>query len=47
MLEMRTFNITTTCIKEEHYMVDITKKLAKIERLIEKGSYFTINRARI
>ena len=43
---MKKFNITTTCIKEEHYMVDISKKLEKIKKLIDEGMYFTINRAR-
>ncbi|HBY20874.1 MAG: hypothetical protein A2Y24_07215 [Clostridiales bacterium GWE2_32_10] len=43
---MKEFNTTTTCIKEEHYMVDTRKKLAKIEQMIAKGMYFTINRAR-
>ncbi|HBY20532.1 MAG: hypothetical protein A2Y24_07985 [Clostridiales bacterium GWE2_32_10] len=43
---MKKFNITTTCIKEEHYMVDTSKKLAKIEQMIAGGMYFTINRAR-
>lgn len=40
------FNITTTCIIEDHYMVDISKKLEKIEEKIDHGLYFTINRAR-
>ena len=43
---MKRFNITTTCIKEEHYMVDISGKLEKIVNLIDMGKYFTINRAR-
>ncbi|HAN09554.1 MAG TPA: AAA family ATPase [Clostridiales bacterium] len=43
---MKKFNITTTCIKEQHYMVDARKKLAKIEKMIDEGLYFTINRAR-
>jgi hypothetical protein len=43
---MKEFNITTTCIKEQHYMVDISNKLEKINNLIDKGKYFTINRAR-
>ncbi|HBY21676.1 MAG TPA: AAA family ATPase [Clostridiales bacterium] len=43
---MKEFNITTTCIEEEHYMVDISKNIEKIKQLIEKGKYFTINRAR-
>ena len=44
---MKEFNITTTCIPEKHYMVDTSKKLDKIiKMLIEKDKYFTINRAR-
>jgi DNA-binding transcriptional MerR regulator len=43
---MKEFNITTTCIKEEHYMVDISDKLKKIKQLIDKNKYFTINKAR-
>lgn len=40
------FNVTGTCIPEMHYMVDISGKLDSIRKLIEKGSYFTINRPR-
>lgn len=42
----REFNVTGTCIPEMHYMVDISGKLDSITKLIEKGSYFTINRPR-
>ncbi|BAH06866.1 hypothetical protein CKR_1815 [Clostridium kluyveri NBRC 12016] len=40
------FNVTGTCIPEMHYMVDISNKLDKVFRLIEKGKYFVINRPR-
>lgn len=40
------FNVTGTCIPEQHYMADTKEKLDKIIRLIEQDSYFTINRAR-
>ena len=40
------FNVTGTCIQEQHYMADTKEKLDKIIRLIEQDSYFTINRAR-
>ncbi len=40
------FNITGLCIKEKHYMVDISGKIEKISELVEKEQYFTINRAR-
>ena len=41
------FNITGPCIPELHYMVDTSKKIKRIvQEYIEKGCYFTINRAR-
>lgn len=40
------FNVTGTCIPDEHYMVDTSLKLEQIISLIHKGKYFTINRAR-
>ncbi len=43
---MRKFNTTGICVKEENFMVDISKKLEKIEELIEAKEYFTINRPR-
>lgn len=43
---MRRFNVTTTCVKNLHYMADIRKKMDKIIDMIEKGYYFTINRGR-
>lgn len=43
---MREFNDRGTCIPKLHYMVDIIGKLEEILPLIEKGSYFTINRPR-
>jgi len=43
---LKEFNVTGTCIPEMHYMVDISGKLDSIIKLIEKGSYFTINRPR-
>ncbi|WP_035571189.1 AAA-like domain-containing protein [Halonatronum saccharophilum] len=43
---MKKFNITGTCIPKEHYTVDISNKLDQIEKLVEEGSYFTINRPR-
>ena len=46
ILLSREFNVTGTCIPEMHYMVDISGKLDSIIKLIEKGSYFTINRPR-
>jgi len=43
---MREFNVTGLCVPEKHYMVDISDKLAKIKVMVDKGDYFTINRAR-
>ncbi len=43
---MRRFNITGICYPDEHYMVDISDRLSKIESLVEIGQYITINRGR-
>ena len=43
---MREFNVTGVCIPESHYMVDISGKLAQIRAMVDRGDYFTINRAR-
>jgi len=43
---VREFNIAGNCVPEMHYMVDISKKLEQIIKLIDGGKYFTINRAR-
>ena len=43
---MKDFNITGVCVPGLHYMVDIGGKLAEIVKLVEKGYYFVINRAR-
>ena len=43
---MKEFNTTGVCIPEKHYMVDISDKLAEIEKMVKKGNYFTINRPR-
>ncbi len=40
------FNITGLCIKDKHYMVDITNKINQIVPMVERGDYFTINRPR-
>ena len=46
MTNMRKFNVTGLCTLEEDYMVDISGKIEQIKQLIDKRSYFTINRAR-
>ena len=43
---MRRFNVTGLCVPEEDYMVDIGGKIGQIKKLIDDGSYLTINRAR-
>jgi len=43
---MREFNVTGICIPGKHYMVDISNKVNQIAAMVEKGQYFTINRAR-
>lgn len=40
------FNVTADCRPEEHYMVNLDKRLAQIKELVDRGAYFTINRAR-
>ena len=43
---MKRFNVTGLCVKEKHYMADISEKIDKIVKLVGDGQYFTINRAR-
>lgn len=40
------FNITADCKPDLHYMVDITSRLRLIKSYVDRGEYFTINRAR-
>ena len=40
------FNITGLCFPDQHYMADVSKKLAKTIDMIEFGDYFIINRPR-
>lgn len=40
------FNITGLCFPEEHYMADVSKKLAQTFLMVEEGDYFVINRPR-
>lgn len=42
----RRFNTAGVCYPEEHYMVNMEKRLQEIETLVDRGEYFTINRAR-
>jgi len=45
-MKSKEFNVTGLCVPSKHYMVDISGKLAKIMEMVDKGCYFTINRAR-
>ena len=42
----RIFNVSAACIPELHYMVNMDEKLNQIKSMVDKGLYFTINRAR-
>lgn len=42
----RSFNVTGECNPNLHYMVNIEEKLEAIKHMIDRGNYFTINRAR-
>jgi len=43
---MKRFNVTGLCIPDQHYMCDISNKVSQIAAMVERGDYFTINRAR-
>lgn len=40
------FNINADCKPSLHYMINLEGRLRKIKKMIDKGEYFTINRAR-
>jgi AAA-like domain len=40
------FNITGLCFPNQHYMADVSKKLANAYDMVEEGLYFIINRPR-
>ncbi|MCD7884915.1 MAG: AAA-like domain-containing protein [Lachnospiraceae bacterium] len=42
----KTFNITGACFPKLHYMVNLSERLEKIRKMVDSGSYFTINRGR-
>ena len=42
----KVFNVNAVCIPDLHYMVNLDSRLKEIKDLIDKGLYFTINRAR-
>jgi len=43
---MKRFNVTGLCVPDRHYMCDISGKISQIVAMVERGDYFTINRAR-
>jgi len=43
---MKTFHITGTCLPKENYMVDTSKKIEQIVKMVERKDYFVINRPR-
>ena len=43
---VRYFNVTGACYSDEHYMINLDKRLQTIKHMIEQGKYITINRAR-
>jgi AAA-like domain len=40
------FNVTGLCFPDQHYMADVSKKLASTMKMVQKGVYFIINRPR-
>lgn len=46
MMIMKRFNTTGSCLPDIHYMVDLNHKLKQIKDLVDRGSYFTINKSR-
>lgn len=43
---MRYFNTTGACDPVRHYMVDLSSRLSAVTQMVDRGDYFTINRAR-
>lgn len=42
----RIFNVNGDCRPKIHYMVNLAGRLQEIRRMVDRGDYFTINRAR-
>jgi AAA-like domain len=40
------FNITGNCFPDQHYMADVSQKMAATLKLVNEGEYFIINRPR-
>lgn len=45
-MRRREFNITGLCVPWKHYMVNLDSRLVQMKRMVDKGNYFVINRAR-
>ena len=43
---MKSFTTTGICNPAKHYMVDISERVKRIRAMVDRGEYFTINRAR-
>lgn len=43
---VKEFNVTGLCFPEDHYMADVSGKVAATYKMVEKGNYFIINRPR-
>ena len=43
---MKTFTTTGVCVPSVNYMVNIDDRIEKIKKMVDRGEYFTINRAR-
>ena len=43
---MKIFTTTGVCVPNENYMVSIDDRIVKIKEMVDRGEYFTINRAR-
>ena len=42
----KSFNVTGPCIPAKHYMVDLEERVGQIRKMVDRGDYFCINRAR-
>ena len=42
----REFNITGLCVPEKHYMVNLDSRLEQMKKMVDKGNYFVVSRAR-
>jgi len=45
-MDTRYFNVTGTCRPDIDYMVDISGRVEKVKKMVDRGDYFTINRPR-